>query len=104
MRDSGLPGRFKARRGNRTERSWFQSRGHQMKSKHIFSCRIAAASALALAALATGFVPDAGARGRYFDDEDEIVSRGAQGTPLLAVVGLAEQRVTIYSAKGKMME
>jgi hypothetical protein len=63
-----------------------------------------AASAAGLFALALGFVTDAGARGRYFDDDEPVLFRGGQGTPLLAVVGLAEQRVTIYSAKGKMMD
>jgi hypothetical protein len=63
-----------------------------------------AASAAALFALAAGFIADAGARGRYFDDDEPILFRSGQGTPLLAVVGLAEQRVTIYSAKGKMMD
>jgi L,D-transpeptidase catalytic domain len=74
-----------------------------MRLRHTVNWAIAAASAVGFTALALGFVADASARGRYFD-EDEPVFRGAQGAPLLAVVGLAEQRVTIYSAKGKLMD
>jgi hypothetical protein len=75
-----------------------------MRLRHTLNCAIAAASAAGLAALALGFVADASARSRYFDDEEPVHFQGGQGAPLLAVVGLAEQRVTIYSAKGKMME
>jgi hypothetical protein len=73
-----------------------------MRLKHTLICAIAAVSA---AALAAAFIDDVSARGRYFDDgEEPIHFQGSAGAPLLAVVGLAEQRVTIYSAKGKMMD
>jgi L,D-transpeptidase catalytic domain len=62
-------------------------------------CTIAAVS---IAALAAAPSTPADARSRYYEDEEDTpVTRG---TPLLAIVGLSEQRVTIYSATGKMME
>jgi multidrug efflux pump subunit AcrA (membrane-fusion protein) len=61
---------------------------------------IAALSIAGFAAFACG---GTSARSRYYNDsleEPPVYGR----TPLLAVVGLKEQRVTIYDAKGKMME
>jgi hypothetical protein len=72
-----------------------------MRLKHTLNCAIAAAAA---AALAAALVTGASARGRYLDDNETIFFQGSQSAPLLAVVALAEQRVTIYSAKGKVME
>ena len=46
----------------------------------------------------------ASARGRHDDDDDSFVPSRPAGAPLVAVVGLAEQRISIYDAKGKIME
>jgi L,D-transpeptidase catalytic domain len=62
---------------------------------------IAALSIAGFAALACG---DTSARSRYYDDDTGDTPSVYGRTPLLAVVGLKEQRVTIYDAKGKMLE
>lgn len=67
-----------------------------MMSRPLLSC----AAVLLIAGFA--FAPAASARN--WDDEDRFVSSHTGGTPLLAVVGLAEQRISVYDAKGKIME
>ncbi len=67
-----------------------------MTSKPLLSC----AAVLVIAGFA--LAPAASARSR--NDEDRFAPSHAPGTPLLAVVGLAEQRISIYDAKGKIME
>ena len=69
-----------------------------MKYKPLRSC----AAALIVAGFALGGMPHAGAR--TAQREEHFVPNHTPGTPLLAVVGLAEQRVSIYDAKGKIME
>ena len=64
-----------------------------MKYKPLRSCAAAVVVGLAL-----GGIPDAGAR--TAQREEHFVPNHTPGTPLLAVVGLAEQRVSIYDAKG----
>ena len=61
-----------------------------------------AIAALSVAGFAIFTCGGAGARSLGYDDplEDSVYGR----TPLLAVVGLREQRVSIYDAKGKLME
>ena len=63
--------------------------------------RAFAALSMAALAFACGMGP---ANARYDDIDDEPAAAPVRGTPLLAVVGLAEQRITIYGATGKMME
>jgi hypothetical protein len=74
------------------------SRLFSMTYKSLRSC----ATALIVAGFAFGGVPHADAR--KAEREDRFVPNHAPGTPLLAVVGLAEQRISIYDAKGKIME
>ena len=74
------------------------SRLFGMTYKPLLSC----AAALVIASLAFGGIPKADAR--TAQREDRFVPNHAPGTPLLAVVGLAEQRISIYDAKGKIME
>ncbi len=69
-----------------------------MKYKPLRSC----AAALIVAGFALGGMHHAGARAAQ--TEERFVPNHTPGTPLLAVVGLAEQRVSIYDAKGKIME
>ncbi len=69
-----------------------------MKYKPLLSC----AAALVVAGFAFGAMPYADAR--TAQREDRFVPSHTPGTPLLAVVGLAEQRISIYDAKGKIME
>ncbi len=69
-----------------------------MKYKPLRSC----AAALIVAGFVLGGMPHAGAR--TAQREEHFVPNHNPGTPLLAVVGLAEQRVSIYDAKGKIME
>ncbi len=71
-----------------------------MKIKRILHCSIAALCVAGPLQLAAG-EPAAARPSWYSDRYDEASGRS---TPLLAVVGLKEQRVTIYDAKGKMME
>jgi hypothetical protein len=61
------------------------------------------AAALILAGLALPYASPATARGRDIPEE-RFTPEHAPGRPLLAVVGLREQRISIYDAKGKMME
>jgi hypothetical protein len=62
-------------------------------------------AALVLAAAALFFTSSADARNRYYDDEDDrVIEPLPSRTPLFAVVGLKEQRVSIYDAKGKFLE
>jgi hypothetical protein len=74
------------------------SRLFGMTYKLLLSC----AAALVIASFAFGGIPKADAR--IAQREDRFVPNQAPGTPLLAVVGLAEQRISIYDAKGKIME
>ena len=74
------------------------SRLFGMTYKPLLSC----AAALVIASFAFGGIPKADAR--TAQREDRFVPNHAPGTPLLAVVGLAEQRISIYDAKGKIME
>ena len=69
-----------------------------MTYKPLLSC----AAALVIASFAFGAIPQADAR--TAQREDRFVPNHTPGTPLLAVVGLAEQRISIYDAKGKIME
>jgi hypothetical protein len=69
-----------------------------MTYKSLRSC----AAALIVAGFAFGGIPHADAR--KAEREDRFVPNHTPGTPLLAVVGLAEQRISIYDAKGKIME
>ena len=74
------------------------SRLFGMKYTPLLSC----AAALVIASFAIGVIP--GADARTAQREEHFVPDHTPGTPLLAVVGLAEQRVSIYDAKGKIME
>ncbi len=81
-----------------------------MKSKRIVHRAIAALS-LGCLSWAAGPVSPAEARSPYYDDGsgdsyDEVRydSHLLGRTPLLAVVALREQRVTVYDAKGKITE
>jgi lipoprotein-anchoring transpeptidase ErfK/SrfK len=69
-----------------------------MTYKPLLSC----AAALVITSFAFGGIPKADAR--TIQRDDRFVPNHAPGTPLLAVVGLAEQRISIYDAKGKIME
>ncbi len=74
-----------------------------MKSLSTLHCAVAALSIGCFGLLGGASVP-ADARSPYYEDrldDDVPVSRG---TPLLAVVGLHEQRVSIYDAKGRMLQ
>jgi hypothetical protein len=94
-----------------------------MKSKRSLHCAIAALS-LGLVNLAATMAIPAVARPLFFDYQDDdsydngsgssrrsgrhyegtLDGRFAGRTPLLAVVALHEQRITVYDASGKMME
>src|SRR5271165_3142371 len=67
-----------------------------------------ALAALTFAAAALFLSQGADARYRYdrydSDDEDQVSDPLPNRTPLLAIVGLQEQRVSIYDARGKIME
>ncbi len=67
-----------------------------MTNKPLLSC----AAALVVAGFVFGGTPQAHAR----TQDDRFVPNHTPGTPLLAVVGLAEQRISIYDAKGKILE
>lgn len=73
-------------------------RGSMLKSKLVLSC---ATAALLIAGLGADGISPANARSR--NEGYYTTSRNA-GTPLLAVVGLREQRISIYDAGGKIME
>ncbi len=92
-----------------------------MKSRIFLHCAIAALS-LGLTALAGVMANPAHARGLFDDDDDAWFggrsiqrrhdrhyegtpdSKFAGRTPLVAVVALRQQHITVYDAKGKMME
>ncbi len=77
-----------------------------MKSKRILHRAIAALSLGALSA-AIGSGSPAEAYSPYYEDGYDDVrydSRLLDRTPILAIVALKEQRVTIYDAKGKIMD
>jgi hypothetical protein len=74
-----------------------------MTSKRTLSCALAALTLGCLAALAGGINP-AGARDPYADDYQDNSDDPSGHAPLLAVVGLKEQRVSIYDASGKILE
>ena len=86
--------------GKRSRGRWTitNSRLSGMTYKSLRFC----ATALIVAGFAFGGMPHADAR--KAEKEDRFVPNDTQGTPLLAVVGLAEQRISIYDAKGKIME
>ncbi|WP_127077403.1 L,D-transpeptidase family protein [Rhodomicrobium lacus] len=71
-----------------------------MKLKLITSCAFAV---LVTAALTAPALTPADARSnRYIDDDYTRPRYGA--APVLAIVGLKEQRITLYDARGKMLE
>ena len=74
------------------------TRFFRMKYKPLRSC----AAALVVAGFALGGIHQASAR--TAQREEHFVPNHTPGTPLLAVVGLAEQRVSIYDAKGKILK
>jgi len=74
------------------------SRLFGMKYELLFSC----AAALIAASVAFCEIPQADAR--TAQREERFTPNHTAGTPLLAVVGLAEQRISIYDAKGKILE
>ncbi|MFZ1109775.1 MAG: L,D-transpeptidase family protein [Rhodomicrobium sp.] len=61
------------------------------------------AAALILGGLALPAASPANARGRDAAEE-RFTSDHAPGKPLLAVIGLKEQRISVYDAKGKILE
>jgi len=92
-----------------------------MKSRFFLHCAIAALS-LGLTALAGIAANPAQARGLFGDDDDDAWFGGRSGqrherhyegsldsklagrTPLVAVVALRQQHITVYDAQGKMLE
>jgi hypothetical protein len=73
-----------------------------MKSTRTLYCGVAALAIAGFAALAAGVIPAANARpgrstGRYEQSH-------AANTPILAIVALKEQHVSIYDATGKILE
>ena len=68
--------------------------------------RLAGLAAASLAALLVSAVADPAAarsdRGREPKRDDSVLSRPA-GVPLMAIVSLGEQRVTIYDAEGRIL-
>ena len=60
-------------------------------------------SAAAVAAMLAGTATDAAARSSREAKRDETVPSRPAGTPLMAVVALSEQRVTIYDADGRIL-
>src|SRR6185295_17687253 len=68
--------------------------------------RLAGLAAASLAALLVSAVADPAAarsdRGRELKRDDSVLSRPA-GPPLMAIVSLGEQRVTIYDAEGRIL-
>ena len=65
--------------------------------------RPAAVSALAALALLIAVADPAGARSRGEASRDDFAQTRPAGVPLLAVVSLNDQRVTIYDAEGKVL-
>ncbi len=70
-----------------------------MTFKPLRSC---AAAALVIASIAFGGMDQADAR--QAQREEHFTPDHTPGTPLLAIVGLTEQRISVYDAKGKIME
>ena len=60
-------------------------------------------SAAAVAAMLAGTATDAAARSNREAKRDETVPSRPAGTPLMAVVSLSEQRVTVYDADGRIL-
>ncbi len=73
-----------------------------MKSKRTLHVAIAALSLGLVTALAGGADPAYARYGDGYDDEEPVSMSGK--TPVLAVVALGEQHISIYDAKGKIME
>jgi len=74
-----------------------------MKREHMLGRRLAVLTVAGLAALAaTAAIDSADARSSR-DKRDEF-GQSRAGAPLLAVVALGEQRVTIYNADGRMLQ
>ncbi len=82
------------------------SAGRRVRGSNRWSNRRTLLRCCVAVLLIAGFVfaSGASARNRHDDDDDSFVPSRTAGTPLLAVVGLAEQRISIYDAKGKIME
>ena len=75
-----------------------------MKSIPAQDRRITALAFAGLALLAVGGIDSASAKsGRDGKRDDSSQSRRA-GTPILAIVSLSDQRVTIYDAEGKILQ
>ncbi|MGO8953935.1 MAG: hypothetical protein ACLQF2_11470, partial [Rhodomicrobium sp.] len=68
--------------------------------------RAVAALSIGCFALLGGAGSPADARSPYYEDspDDDVPLNRSTGTPLIAVVGLHEQRVSIYDAKGRMLQ
>jgi L,D-transpeptidase catalytic domain len=67
--------------------------------------RLLAVPALAgLALAATGSIGSVGAQGWRGSKTEPMAQSRARSTPLLAVVALGEQRITIYDASGRMLQ
>ncbi len=121
MPDSGLPGISKRQVAEIEQPAAdFVLEVKDMKSKRFLHCAIAALS-LGLLSVAGNLTTPAGARSLFFDDDDNdgysrrssrperhyegsYDSRLSGKTPLLAVVALREQRISVYDASGKLME
>jgi hypothetical protein len=66
--------------------------------------RFASLATGAIAALLIAAAADpASSRGGRDDSREEVVQSRAPGTPLLAIVALGEQRVTVYDAEGRIL-
>ena len=76
-----------------------------MKSKLALGRCIAILAIAGLALLApTGGVDPAGAKNPRDARRDEAGQSHGPGVPMLAIVSLSDQRVTIYDAEGKMLQ
>ncbi|MBO0734247.1 MAG: L,D-transpeptidase, partial [Methylocapsa sp.] len=53
-----------------------------------------------LALLAAGVAGDAGAARRHETNRIEMVEDRPAGTPLMAIISLTNQRITVYDAEG----
>ncbi len=73
-----------------------------MKSKRTLHCAIAGIAIAGLTILASGWVPQAQARTNLYGER--YAPYRQQSAPVMAIVGLSEQRVTIYNATGKILE
>jgi len=74
-----------------------------MKSISTLHCAIAALSIGCFALLGGAGIP-ADARSSHYEDSLDDDVPLSRGTPVLAVVGLHEQRVSIYDAKGRILQ